>query len=356
MKHKIFITVLIIAIALVSVISAMATDNRIYYLTDPATDISYTVTIDDSMVTVSRENTTIGYTKISNVFSISICNNILSLYTLDRANEILGVFSFDFYNDAIDSTALNAFVFDNPSCFASDGVSTVYYVSDRDTRKVCAYKNGNTEEFNLKSQIKQLLCINKEMVLAVTNDNVYFLNGTEAVKILDYTLSEPISYIGNNRIQDSNGDEYIRGDNSLQEYTSVTESFVPETISTQSGDTPNTSIPAFYLADAGITVSKIKKAFADFEISKVTKADGTYIKSGKLGTGAKVYFAQGNVSTIIIRGELTGEGNINSRDIKAILNHLSKKELLQGEYLIAADVNGDRCVTTKDALLIAQMY
>lgn len=356
MKHKIFITVMIVAIALISIISATATDNRIYYLTDPATDMSYTVTINSSLVTISKEDSEIGYTKLKDIYCVSIYDNILTLYTIDVANEILGVFSFDFYSDTIDSTAINTVVFDNPACFTSDNAGRIYYVSGKDTRIVCVNKNGNTNEINLKSQIKQLFCINKETVIAVTNDNVYLLNDTEAVKLLDYTLSEPISYIGNNLIKDSNGKKYICGDNFLQEYISATESVVPETASTQPGDTANTSTPEFYSAEAGITVSKIKKAFADFEISKVTKADGTYIKSGKVGTGAKVYFAQGNVCTIIIRGELTGEGNINSRDIKAILNHLSKKELLQGEYLIAADVNEDGIVTTKDALLIANMY
>lgn len=201
MKHKIFITVMIVAMALISIISATATDNRIYYLTDPATDISYTVTINSSLVTISKEDSEIGYTKLKDVYCVSIYDNILTLYTIDVANEILGVFSLDFYSDTIDSTAINTVVFDNPACFTSDNAGRIYYVSGKDTRIVCVNKNGNTNEINLKSQIKQLFCINKETVIAVTNDNVYLLNDTEAVKVLDYTLSEPISYMGNNLIK-----------------------------------------------------------------------------------------------------------------------------------------------------------
>lgn len=354
MKHKIIITILIAVIALTSVISATAADNRIYYLTDPVTDISYTVTINDSLITVSNSQSAIGHTKFEGVYSLSLCDSILSLYTLDRLNGIIRVLYFDFYNDAIDSTAINADFFDNHDCFASDSSGRVYYVSGNDTRKVCVYQNGTSTEINLGSQINQLICIDNDTIFAFTKDNVYRINGTDILKIYDTPLATPISYIGNDTLTDSKGNEYILGNDYLKENVPVSESISAETYTSQPSDP--SEIPVFYFAEAGTTVSKIKKAFADFEVSKVTKANGKDIKSGKLGTGAKVYFAQGDITTIIICGELTGEGNINSRDIKAILDQLSKKEILKGEYLIAADVNGDGKVTTKDALLISNMY
>lgn len=356
MKHRIFISVMLVGIMLMNVITATASENKTYYLTDPANDFGYHVEINDDLITVNNDSSTIGYTKLKDVFSLSICNNILTLYTIDSINGILGVFYFDFYGDAIDSTALNAVFFDNPNCFASDGLQRVYYVSGTDTRKVCVYRNRSLEEINLKSQIKQLLCIDADSVIAITNDNVFLLSGTDAAKVFDSTLSEPVSYIGNNMVKDINGNKYICSDNSFVEYTDVAEGTESEAASVGSSEVSQGEVPDFYLADAGITVSKIKKAFAGFEVSKVTKANGNDIKSGKLGTGAKVYFADGNETIIIIRGELTGEGNINSRDVKAILNHLSTKELLKGDRLIAADVNDDGVVDTKDALLIARMY
>ena len=55
---------------------------------------------------------------------------------------------------------------------------------------------------------------------------------------------------------------------------------------------------------------------------------------------------------IVIYGDVTGEGNINSRDITALFNHLLGKESLIGSYLIASDVNHDNIVDNADLLLI----
>ena len=112
----------------------------------------------------------------------------------------------------------------------------------------------------------------------------------------------------------------------------------------------------FYVTEEGITVSKIKKTFANLEILRFTKADGTDIKSGKLGTNATFTLSTGEVITVIVYGEVTGEGNINSRDLKTLLNHLSRKELLKGNFLISADIDLDGEITTKDALKLSQMY
>lgn len=75
-----------------------------------------------------------------------------------------------------------------------------------------------------------------------------------------------------------------------------------------------------------------------------------YVKtSGKIGTGNYIE----NVDTgerfyILIYGELSSEGNINSSDKKALVNHLLNKQPLDGLYLKAADIDGDSQVSLKD--------
>lgn len=361
MKHKIIISVIIAAIALMSLVSATASENMTYSLIDPATDISYVVSINEDLVTVNKDNTEISHAKIRDVHGLSVCNGILNLFTVDRKNDILGVIHFDFYQNTTDSYSFYADVFDSPYCITSDYMGRVYYVSGKDTMNVCVYENGTTYEINLLSKVNQLLCADNNTILAFTNDNVYSISGNEYTKISDITLAVPATYKGRNVIADSNNTEYIHKKDSLSEAASATEAFATEAFTTEPATAEPTNatckeIPDFYFADAGITVSKIKKAFAGFEISKITKANNTETKSGKLGTGAKIYFADNKITTVIIKGDLTGEGNINSRDIRAILDHLSTKELLKESYLIAADINSDGKITTKDALFTAKMY
>ena len=72
-------------------------------------------------------------------------------------------------------------------------------------------------------------------------------------------------------------------------------------------------------------------------------------KSGKIGTG--YYFdntATGERYQIVIYGDLSGEGNINLNDKKALVNHLLGKNNLGDTYFKAADINGDAHLDLKD--------
>lgn len=80
------------------------------------------------------------------------------------------------------------------------------------------------------------------------------------------------------------------------------------------------------------------------------------VTSGTVGTNMKVVLKENDKSkceyTIVIYGDLTGEGNINSRDTNALLNYLLGKTSLSGPYLLAADINHDNEVNTLDLLLL----
>lgn len=80
--------------------------------------------------------------------------------------------------------------------------------------------------------------------------------------------------------------------------------------------------------------------------------------TGKIGTGAAATFSYNNkvISTyhLIIYGDLTGEGNCNSRDIAALKQHLLGKEELHSHFYTAADCNRDGSVDTLDLLKMAK--
>lgn len=351
MKTKLLSVVLIFSVLILSFITVSAENNKNFSLTDPATDLSYGVVINGKNLSVMLGAETIGETIIQDISTCTIYNNVLNAYYADNLNKALLVYCFDFYNDQIDSFAINENAFYNENCFSADG-DRFFFVSGGDTRKLCVYKDGLLEKFDFKAQIKEILLIEQGLVIIITTEQTFIYNNSEIITS-NYTLSPHIKYTGEGVVTDSLDKEFYIDNGNLVEITpAISSTAVTET----QADIPVELSNGFFISQEGITVSKIKKAFADLEITKFAKADGTIINNGKLGTGANFTLSSGEVITVIIFGELTGEGNINSRDLKAILNHLSGKELLNGANLIAADVNEDTAVTTKDALLIAQMY
>lgn len=83
---------------------------------------------------------------------------------------------------------------------------------------------------------------------------------------------------------------------------------------------------------------------------------GKDVTSGQVGTSMKVLLKKQSLIsheyTIVIFGDLTGEGNINSRDTVLLSNYLLGKTKLSGASLIAADVDHNNIVDTSDLLLL----
>lgn len=350
MMKKLVALVLLFILSAEALVTVCATDNQIFTLTDGKTDLTYTVTLKGSKVTVSNNGEIKGTTYVNNICACSLYDGLITFYSVDNLNSVLVVYFYDFLKDSIDSVAVNADALYRSVCFATDRNGCVYFVSNDYVNTLCKYESGIIEKVNLNFDITQLLCVDGENIIVVTTKYTYLYNGSEAVKILDSPLSAPAYYIGGGIIKDSTDTEYIYENGKLGVKPTYTEA-----VSTRNLAEPPTQ-NGTYVAETGVTVSKIKKAFADLEIKEVRKADGSSVTSGKLGTGALLLLSTEETVTVIIYGELTGEGNINSRDLTAILNHLSEKELLTGSALLAADVNKDGVITTKDALLISLMY
>lgn len=348
MKRKSVLLLLTAAILICSVLSAKAQNNRIYNLKDPVTGFDYSVSIVDGKVTVKSQSTLLGETYAKDIDACSVCNGLLYLYSADSLNKALTVYTFDFYADRMEAETINEDAFKSSLCFACNNKGTKFFVLGNDTKSLCIYGDKLNKTVNLKSQIKELLCVDGKRVLAITSTNTYLCNEYEVTQASDYTLCTPVYCLGNGELTDSLGDKYSLTESELIK--------VKDPTPTQAASKAvNYTVEDYLILEQGTTVYAVKKALARLEIEKVTKADGKIITNGKLGTGTVITFKTGESTVVVIPGEVTGEGNINSRDLKKILNHLSEKELLTGAFEKAADIDRDGKITTVDALLSARM-
>jgi len=322
MRTKTAAFVLVFMVLILCFSTAFADNLLNITMTDPVTHKTYDINYNNKELRVFDNGKLSGNTYIQDAHGFSMYDNTLYIYYSDFLNHQLFVYCFYFQKDSISSFVINEDAFYNENCYASDG-ERVYFVWGEDSNFMCVYENDNINKINLKSQITKLLMTNKDTLTIHTDDGIFTYKNGE-IQNTSPTLLAPETTV----------------------YTTEcnTENITPETSN------------GFYIALEGVTVSKIKKAFAKHEITNFTKADGSNINSGKLGTGATFALSTGEVITVVIYGELTGEGNVNSRDLKALLNHLSRKELLQGSFLISADLDSDGLITTKDLLMLSKMY
>ncbi|MBQ7134264.1 MAG: dockerin type I repeat-containing protein [Ruminococcus sp.] len=107
------------------------------------------------------------------------------------------------------------------------------------------------------------------------------------------------------------------------------------------------------------TVAKLKKNiyFKDYNLS-FTRYDGKEITSGNIGTATIVRFYNNDYSKefeLSVVGDLTGEGNVNSRDRKMLFSFLLDEVSFSGVYCDSADINNSGGIDTSDLVLLLRM-
>ncbi len=101
--------------------------------------------------------------------------------------------------------------------------------------------------------------------------------------------------------------------------------------------------------------SGIDALLADFNIGK----DLTVEAPEKIATGAKLVTKNGEevleTYTIILMGDVNGDGAVNSIDALSVLNHSVERVMLEGAFLTAADLDTNGALNSFDALNILQI-
>ena len=81
---------------------------------------------------------------------------------------------------------------------------------------------------------------------------------------------------------------------------------------------------------------------------QVFNQSGTELTTGQIvGTGMTMKSGS-ETYTLIISGDLNGDGQVSATDLSKIKQHLIELRLLEGAYLEAADVDDDENVTITD--------
>jgi len=85
---------------------------------------------------------------------------------------------------------------------------------------------------------------------------------------------------------------------------------------------------------------------------KIFKGTSEVKTTALVGTGMKIKLMNGNTTvqtlTVVITGDINGDGNITLTDFVQLKSHLLNKSKLTGSYSQAADINGDGKVTLTD--------
>ena len=100
--------------------------------------------------------------------------------------------------------------------------------------------------------------------------------------------------------------------------------------------------------ETNTTVESFKDKVSGSATTTIVDKNGNTISSGNIGTGATIKTESGEEYTVIVRGDINGDGKFSGTDISQLALHIVKMSILKEPYLTAADVNQDGKVTVTD--------
>ena len=109
---------------------------------------------------------------------------------------------------------------------------------------------------------------------------------------------------------------------------------------------------------AGTTFAAFKKNISHDGYAVSLYRDGKQIKTGLCGTAMTVVFdceAAKYTFELSVIGDITGEGNVNSRDLSLFMEYLIGTADFNGVYTISADLSGDGIADAKDLAMMHRM-
>lgn len=346
-----------------------AESERFFYLVDYADDQGYQIKITDDTVYINSSTLKEELPNASHFYDCCVYNGVFSFlgYTLINGNlgKQIVVFTYDSKENYQSSFAIINNSSGMPSTFAVDTYGKVYFTSsENNTLLYCYSKSGLQYTSKLSANALQLLCLDGKNLTVITTDGVYILRDKLPYLVNTYIPETPCFYAGGGIVRDSANTEYTYEDGNPvkiepEETLLPTEASKTEnTLEITESDNTLEIIESekYLIVPVGTTVAKLRKALGlNLGEISVTKANGKAITSGKLGTGMKAEY-KGLEKYTVIMGELTSEGNINSRDLKLMMKLLTGEEKTTEILLLAGDLDGNGILNTKDLLALSKLY
>lgn len=336
---------------------AQATSKE-FAVTDYGSDITYRISSAGNGISISSEDFYTLLPVSTPVLSCCINNGVVHIlsYSEDGDSFYASYYSLDTYTCNFNYTIMPELRIDvDETRFTVDSKNNFYLVDSTDNRTVNRYHSGSITAFELNATVNQIVCLDGENILVLTSKGIFALEETKAVLVSAVIPQSPCTYIGSGIIEDSAGIGYTYENCCLYPQKAETTE-APNTIPVADSNTDVCIKDEYILVSQGFTVAKLYKnlGIAKSDLT-VYKTDGTVLSQGTLGTGMKINF-YGKTYSIVIFGELTGEGNINSKDLKIMMKHLTGEEELSSLQKISADINQDGIINTKDLVLLSRMY
>ncbi len=346
--------ILVLLIAFMSSSTFVSASSKEFSFTDYYTDIPYSVIASKVNVSIQSDSFQAIVPIDTPVLSACVSEGIIYFLTYIEYNSDFNA-AFYIYDTASGNLTYNLTnlpVFTDETRFTVDNQERLFLVDRYDNSLINCFCKGDVSTFNMNATVKQIMSLDGNHITVITTNGVYMIENFEVVRLSNTPPVVPCYYTGEGFVTDSIGSKFAYDKGKLVPV-------IPETTATEIAiDNSYTPIiKGNYIFTAqNTTVAKLYKSFG---LSKadltVYKTDGAVLSQGKLGTGMKALFG-GNTYSIIIYGELTGEGNINSRDLKLMMKFLTNEEVPDSVQIISADIDGDGSITTKDLLSLSKMY
>lgn len=349
-KRKIsFIFAMTLMLIFVSFLNTDAAESIV--VCDPARNTLYTVTFDSDYVHISSDSCNVSFENTNNLYTCGVYNGVFSFlgynHIVSSGSEQTVIYRYNVKSGDTEYEAINVKASLSPYNFAVSETGNCYFASGNNSRILYTLSgNGSLEATTLTGSISQILC-SKSSVNVITSDGLFVVNGTDAVRASDTPPEIPLIYTDSGNLKDSVGCEYY---------------FYEDVLTPKESDPPAPVVPQITFEDnycvipQGITFAKLRDLLGgDKDNFFVYDANSKKVTSGQLGTGMQVSFRSQSY-TLIIYGELTFEGNINSRDLKLMMKFITGEITPSDLQFKAADINCDGNITVKDLLLLSKMY
>ncbi len=344
---------------------AFTNKYSVYALNLDNGNVSQNTFVDENFMSDSFSVTDncIYYIKTDSLISYVVCRNLTS----DKKSKITFI---DNVNEVFNNNGKSYARLCDGSIYKLSPVSATYVADTGELKNI--YNAGVNSVINEDGFIVSLSDNSREYVSNTETENVSVSDGkiysavnyrlnlkisekTKSVSIPD-SAKAVVSYKNQCGVLLDNGTVQVFGSADFDEKkTNDNNDNNNNRISSKSDIQPNNSDYLFsdtivYGIYSGETVADFKnKTFAE----NVYKQDGTVAKSGKLKTGFTAVI-NSKTYTIAVCGDVTGEGNVNSKDVTLLQKYLCNNAELCDAYLKAADFNFDGKVDNRDLVLISR--